>query len=336
MRNPDWNREELILALDLYHKLDYGQMHARNEMVIELSKLLKTRQELLNINVLPSFRSSSSVSRKLANFMRLDENYTDTNRKGLAAGGKLDIVVWNVFLENRAQLEEDAKKNRIGILKYSTQFEKNKFSEWLTQTVKSNGKGYSAKTVKMYTSQIESPIQKEWSLELSEGYSLFNIKDYLILQEFQTKLTEGIDSKYRKDLRSAFQSYLKYTRESQLNDTTELPEESESKTEGGKKVYVSKRAERNPKLRGKAIAFHKTICKVCEFDFGKTYGKWGEGFIEVHHLIPIGGKDSKERKTNPETDLTVVCANCHRMLHRRKDVTLTIDELKKKIKTPEV
>ena len=30
MRNPKWYRDELILALDLYFKLEPGQMHARN------------------------------------------------------------------------------------------------------------------------------------------------------------------------------------------------------------------------------------------------------------------------------------------------------------------
>ena len=29
MKNPDWIKEELILALDLYFKLDYGQMHGK-------------------------------------------------------------------------------------------------------------------------------------------------------------------------------------------------------------------------------------------------------------------------------------------------------------------
>jgi 5-methylcytosine-specific restriction protein A len=31
---------------------------------------------------------------------------------------------------------------------------------------------------------------------------------------------------------------------------------------------------------------------------------------------------------NPETDLIPVCANCHRMIHRRHDEVLSIEELK--------
>jgi 5-methylcytosine-specific restriction enzyme A len=41
MRNPDWNREELILALDLYFQMDYGQMHGRNSEIIKLSDDLR-------------------------------------------------------------------------------------------------------------------------------------------------------------------------------------------------------------------------------------------------------------------------------------------------------
>jgi len=38
------------------------------------------------------------------------------------------------------------------------------------------------------------------------------------------------------------------------------------------------------------------------------------------------------RETNPERDLAVVCANCHAMIHRRKGVTLTLNELKDKMR----
>lgn len=34
---------------------------------------------------------------------------------------------------------------------------------------------------------------------------------------------------------------------------------------------------------------------------------------------------------NPETDLVCVCSNCHRMIHRRKNSILTVEELKKNI-----
>jgi 5-methylcytosine-specific restriction endonuclease McrA len=105
----------------------------------------------------------------------------------------------------------------------------------------------------------------------------------------------------------------------------------ESRTEGGKKVVISVRTERDSKFRADAIKIHGLVCKACGFDFQKTYGNWGKDFIEVHHVVPLA--DGKKRETNPKTDLTVVCSNCHRMIHRKKNITLTIDELKTKLKT---
>jgi 5-methylcytosine-specific restriction protein A len=40
MRNPPWHRDEIILALDLYSRLELGQIHARNPDIQELSRLL--------------------------------------------------------------------------------------------------------------------------------------------------------------------------------------------------------------------------------------------------------------------------------------------------------
>jgi predicted HNH restriction endonuclease len=55
-------------------------------------------------------------------------------------------------------------------------------------------------------------------------------------------------------------------------------------------------------------------CQVCGFRFVEFYGKWGEGFAEAHHLVPLRQLKGKV-KTRIE-DLATVCANCHRMLHR--------------------
>jgi 5-methylcytosine-specific restriction enzyme A len=104
-----------------------------------------------------------------------------------------------------------------------------------------------------------------------------------------------------------------------------------SKTEGGKKVIISYRYERNPSLRGTAFQIHGYDCAVCGFNFFKTYGIWGKEFCEVHHVKPLSSLGDVKGDTNPKTDLVVVCANCHRMLHRKKGVTLTIEELKSKL-----
>lgn len=66
-----------------------------------------------------------------------------------------------------------------------------------------------------------------------------------------------------------------------------------------------------------------TTCAVCQFNFEKEFGAHGEGFIEMHHLHSIA---HGERKTTVK-DLRPVCSNCHRMLHRGKEI-LTINHLR--------
>ncbi|RBW61440.1 HNH endonuclease [Tenacibaculum sp. E3R01] len=73
----------------------------------------------------------------------------------------------------------------------------------------------------------------------------------------------------------------------------------------------------------------KLDCAVCKFDFYEKYGELGKGFIECHHKVPLSEIDG-ETKTQKK-DLALVCANCHRMLHRKVG-TMSIDELKKALK----
>lgn len=58
-------------------------------------------------------------------------------------------------------------------------------------------------------------------------------------------------------------------------------------------------------------------CEVpgCGFEFKERYGELGKEFAEVHHIVPLGGRGSKARTTRL-SDLAIVCANCHRMIHR--------------------
>ncbi|WP_423190649.1 HNH endonuclease [Aquimarina brevivitae] len=55
----------------------------------------------------------------------------------------------------------------------------------------------------------------------------------------------------------------------------------------------------------------------------------GKGFIECHHKKPLSELEGESLISI--NDLALVCANCHRMLHREID-TLSIEKLKKLIK----
>ncbi|NEU30143.1 hypothetical protein GN156_05030 [bacterium LRH843] len=97
--------------------------------------------------------------------------------------------------------------------------------------------------------------------------------------------------------------------------------------EGSKKTYLVNKYERNPKNRLKAIQIHGLNCFVCDFNFEEAYGENGKDFIEVHHVVPLSTLE-EEIEIDPEKDMIPLCANCHRMIHRRRDEVLTIDELK--------
>ena len=71
----------------------------------------------------------------------------------------------------------------------------------------------------------------------------------------------------------------------------------------------------------------KSNSRICGFNFEEVYGERGKDYIEVHHLRPVSTL-GKETKIDPKTDMTVLCSNCHRMIHRRKDNVLTPEELR--------
>lgn len=107
-------------------------------------------------------------------------------------------------------------------------------------------------------------------------------------------------------------------------------EESDHEMAEGERTTIEvSRIERDTKARKKCIDIFGTTCAVCGFNFEKTYGKIGEGFIHVHHLKPLAAAKGR-RKVDPKTDLRPVCPNCHEMLHRRRP-TFTIEELQGRI-----
>jgi hypothetical protein len=99
-----------------------------------------------------------------------------------------------------------------------------------------------------------------------------------------------------------------------ITDETEFPE--------GKEVErTHKQRERNALVvtvakRNFREKHGRLFCQICGFDFKKSYGEIGVGFIEAHHTIPVSNKRGILR-TKP-SDIAVVCPNCHRMLHRKR------------------
>lgn len=104
-------------------------------------------------------------------------------------------------------------------------------------------------------------------------------------------------------------------------------EEYGPQKEGAKKEYYGKRYERSPINRKKAIQIHGVICNVCGFNYEAIYGARGADYIDVHHVRPIS-TFAEEQHVDPQADLITLCANCHRMIHRKPNDILSIEQLK--------
>lgn len=78
------------------------------------------------------------------------------------------------------------------------------------------------------------------------------------------------------------------------------------------------RRERDRGLRNQKIAEVKkaglpVACEVCSFNFATTYGPRGQDYIDVHHVLPLHASGPTTTRLK---DLALLCANCHRMIHR--------------------
>ena len=96
----NWTRDELLVALNLYHKLRFGQMHARQPAIVALAEKLG--------------RGANSLAMKLCNFASLDPALKMRGIKGLSGASTLDRAVWAEF---HADLTEAAPASETAFCK---------------------------------------------------------------------------------------------------------------------------------------------------------------------------------------------------------------------------
>jgi len=105
-RNPKWQRDELILALDLYFRCNPIHINASHAEVIKLSEILNSLPIHPQKPDAVRFRNPNGVYMKLCNFLRYDPNYHGV---GLQRGGKLEEQIWNEYAHNQTYLQKIAK-----------------------------------------------------------------------------------------------------------------------------------------------------------------------------------------------------------------------------------
>ena len=82
-KNPNWTREQHILAFRLYNEIPFGKIHTGNPQLQELARLIG--------------RGVNAVSLKLANFARLDPVLQKRDIKGMSHGAKGEEEIWAEF-----------------------------------------------------------------------------------------------------------------------------------------------------------------------------------------------------------------------------------------------
>lgn len=85
-----WNRDQLLIVLNLYHKLRFGQFDQRQPVIIDLASRIG--------------RTPSAVAMKLSNLASLDPALQLRGIQGLKGASNLDRAVWEEFHENSAEL----------------------------------------------------------------------------------------------------------------------------------------------------------------------------------------------------------------------------------------
>jgi putative restriction endonuclease len=81
-----WTKEQLLLAINLYSKIPFGQMNASNSIVKEWAVIIG--------------RSPAAVAMKLGNFASFDPQLASRGVKGLVGASTLDRQVWQEYTNN--------------------------------------------------------------------------------------------------------------------------------------------------------------------------------------------------------------------------------------------
>ena len=92
--------------------------------------------------------------------------------------------------------------------------------------------------------------------------------------------------------------------------------------EGGVLTAYHRRRERSPKLRKALLAKRsnagKVCCDACEWAPPNKDERLALAAFEAHHLLPLATAGESKTKLG---DVALLCANCHRLVHRWISVT---------------
>lgn len=98
----DWDREEMMLALNLY--LHHPQPPKGSPAIVEVSELLRQRARQIGRLLPPRFRNPDGVYLKMMNFRRFDPEQLAKGNVGMVRGAHLEEQVWAEWAKQPKEL----------------------------------------------------------------------------------------------------------------------------------------------------------------------------------------------------------------------------------------
>ena len=104
-----WTTDELMIAMNLYCKLPFGQLDHRNTLIIEVAQRLG--------------RTPSSLFMKLCNIASLDPRQQARGIKGLGSSSKGDKEIWYLFNSDWERYGVESEESLQSLLAVPTDIE---------------------------------------------------------------------------------------------------------------------------------------------------------------------------------------------------------------------
>ena len=189
-------------------------------------------------------------------------------------------------------------------------------------------------------------VAKAWKLEVKQArysewgnwYSMLTVfpaalvdrSGYLLVENEIALQQDGIRVTKQINVPSGIASLPSYIR--MLPD---IPEEVVCRAdrafiEGNAVKVLVNRYERDSRARKRCIEHYGAVCAACYTNLAALYGEDLQGFIHVHHIVPLSDI-GMEYEVDAVADLRPLCPNCHAVVHRFNP-PLSVEQVQERIK----
>lgn len=329
-----------MLIREIFHKLSKEYPAARKEKLKDhpLAKFIRNEVPKAFLNsagdILKNYKIL--VVKHAGNWSRnawvviTDERVTSTATNGY-------YLVYSLFENGKKVMFSLGQGYRDAKEKYKNEAFKILISRGIILKSKSgNFKKYGFKDIsKIKITSTKDPEREAWvkSSAFGKVYDCSNLPDENIFIQDLKNMLNIYDSIIQKGGVSEFSI-----------DSIDIEDEDTEKLKGSEKKILKKHKEHekfyiktDPKLIKKLKEKFNYICQGCNIDFKKVYNNGNKTlpYAEAHHIVPkseiLKKIETNEDLGRDENDFAILCANCHKMIHRFGCPSL--DEFKKMIKT---